>query len=177
MLEDLFQPLWVCSSILFTQASAPKAGRGSHRGLDLFPCLETCFRWISRDSTALLLIGESVETVSLTISCSIFLAVYLGMQKVVVLAGYKTVKQALVNHAEEFEEREVTSIFYDFNKGHGILFSNGEVWKKIRCFALSTLKDFGMGKRITEGKIIEECGYLIEEFNNMKVKPLIIPIN
>nr|XP_033944341.1 cytochrome P450 2K3-like [Pseudochaenichthys georgianus] len=68
------------------------------------------------------------------------------MQKVVVLAGYKTVKQALVNHAEEFEEREVTSIFYDFNKGH----------------------DFGMGKRITEGKIIEECGYLIEEFNNMK---------
>lgn len=45
--------------------------------------------------------------------------VYFGIKKVVVLAGYKTVKQALVNHAEEFGEREVTPIFHDFNKGHG----------------------------------------------------------
>ncbi|XP_010786443.1 cytochrome P450 2K1-like [Notothenia coriiceps] len=89
---------------------------------------------------------------------------YLGMQKVVVLAGYKTVKQALVNHAEEFGEREISPLAYDFNQGHGIIFSNGDVWKEMRRFALSTLKDFGMGKRITEGKIIEECGYLIEEF-------------
>lgn len=34
----------------------------------------------------------------------------------------------------------------------------------MRRFALSTLKDFGMGKRISEGKIIEECHYLIQEF-------------
>lgn len=45
--------------------------------------------------------------------------VYFGLKKVVVLAGYRTVKQALVNHAEEFGDREVTPLFYDFNKGHG----------------------------------------------------------
>ncbi len=45
--------------------------------------------------------------------------VYLGLQKVVVLAGYNAVKQALVNHAEEFGDREITPVFYDFNKGHG----------------------------------------------------------
>ncbi|XP_030591206.1 cytochrome P450 2K1-like [Archocentrus centrarchus] len=96
--------------------------------------------------------------------------VYFGLKKVVVLAGYRTVKQALVNHAEEFGNREITPIFYDFTKGHGILFSNGDSWKEMRRFALSTLKDFGMGKRISEGKIIEECHYLIKEFEQHEGK-------
>ncbi|KAM4530274.1 cytochrome P450 2K1-like [Odontesthes bonariensis] len=97
--------------------------------------------------------------------------IYFGIKKVVVLAGYRTVKQALVNHADEFGNREITPIFYDFNKGHGILFSNGESWKEMRRFALTTLKDFGMGKRISEEKIIEECHYLIEEFVKFEGKP------
>ena len=37
----------------------------------------------------------------------------------VVLAGYKTVKQALVNHAEEFGDRELPPMFNDLNNGHG----------------------------------------------------------
>uniref|UniRef100_A0A3Q4I355 Cytochrome P450, family 2, subfamily N, polypeptide 13 n=1 Tax=Neolamprologus brichardi TaxID=32507 RepID=A0A3Q4I355_NEOBR len=96
--------------------------------------------------------------------------VYFGLKKVIVIAGYRAVKEALVNHAEEFGNREVTPIFYDLNKGHGILFSNGDSWKEMRRFALSTLKDFGMGKRISEGKIIEECHYLIQEFEQHEGK-------
>lgn len=34
----------------------------------------------------------------------------------------------------------------------------------MRRFTISTLKDFGTSKRISETKIIEECNYLIEEF-------------
>ena len=36
------------------------------------------------------------------------------------LAGYKTVKQALVNYAEEFGDREISPIFRDTSQEHGI---------------------------------------------------------
>uniref|UniRef100_A0AAR2IWS9 Cytochrome P450 2K1-like n=1 Tax=Pygocentrus nattereri TaxID=42514 RepID=A0AAR2IWS9_PYGNA len=101
---------------------------------------------------------------------SIF-TVYFGQKKVVVLAGYKTVKQALVNHAEEFQDRDISPIFADFNKGYGILFSNGDNWKEMRRFSLSTLRDFGMGKRGSEEKIIEETHYLREVFEQFKGNP------
>lgn len=50
---------------------------------------------------------------------SIF-TVYFGTNKVVVLAGYKTVKEALVGYAEEFGDRYIAPLSYDANKGHGM---------------------------------------------------------
>ncbi|KAK5604446.1 hypothetical protein CRENBAI_016965 [Crenichthys baileyi] len=97
--------------------------------------------------------------------------VYFGPKKVVVLAGYKTVKEALISNADEFGDREIAPIFHDINKGHGILFTNGETWKELRRFALTTLRDFGMGKRVAEEKILEECGHLIQMFENHKGEP------
>ncbi|XP_048847065.1 cytochrome P450 2K1-like [Brienomyrus brachyistius] len=97
--------------------------------------------------------------------------VHFGPKKVVVLTGFKTVKEALVNHAVEFGEREIAPIFYDFNEDHGVLFSNGDSWKEMRRFALSTLRDLGMGKRGSEEKIIEEIHYMSEVFENFKGEP------
>ncbi|XP_035258816.1 cytochrome P450 2K1-like isoform X3 [Anguilla anguilla] len=97
--------------------------------------------------------------------------IYLGPKKVVVLAGYKTVKQALVNYAEEFGDREISPIFREALQGHGVLFSNGNSWKEMRRFSLTNLRDFGMGKRGSEEKIIEESRSLIEVFENFKGEP------
>ncbi|KAI9547362.1 hypothetical protein NQZ68_018591 [Dissostichus eleginoides] len=96
--------------------------------------------------------------------------IYLGPKKVVVLAGYKTVKEALLNQAEEFGDRDTMQITHDNNQGHGVLWSNGESWKEMRRFALTNLRDFGMGKRASEDKIIEECDHLIEVFKKCKDK-------
>ncbi|XP_070779250.1 cytochrome P450 2K1-like [Enoplosus armatus] len=97
--------------------------------------------------------------------------VYFGPDKVVVLAGYRTVKEALVNYGEEFGDRHIAPVFYDMNQGHGILFANGESWKEMRRFALTTLRDFGMGKRVAEDKILEECCHLIQMLEEHKGKP------
>ncbi|KAL2101311.1 hypothetical protein ACEWY4_003072 [Coilia grayii] len=94
--------------------------------------------------------------------------IYSGPKKVVVLAGYKTVKQALVNHAEEFGNREITPLFCNAFEGHGIIFSNGENWREMRRFALTNLRNFGMGKRRGEEKIIEEAQHLIQVFEKLK---------
>ncbi|XP_008414490.1 cytochrome P450 2K1-like, partial [Poecilia reticulata] len=94
--------------------------------------------------------------------------VYFGPKKVVVLTGYRTVREALVGYADEFGQREIKPIFADVTKHSGILFSNGETWKEMRRFALNTLRDFGMGKRVAEEKILEECGHLIQVFESYK---------
>ncbi|KAK1889141.1 Cytochrome P450 2K1 [Dissostichus eleginoides] len=94
--------------------------------------------------------------------------VYMGTKKVVVLAGYKTVKEALVNHAQEFGDRDTIQIFQEYNQGHGITWANGESWKEMRRFALTSLRDFGMGKKASEDKIIEECNQLIGVLKQFK---------
>uniref|UniRef100_A0A8C5PA05 Cytochrome P450 n=1 Tax=Leptobrachium leishanense TaxID=445787 RepID=A0A8C5PA05_9ANUR len=95
----------------------------------------------------------------------------MGLTKVVVLCGYDTVKDALVNHAEAFADRPYVPLFQEVFKGHGVIFASGENWKVMRRFALSTLRDFGMGKKVIESTINEECDLLVEVFQSYKGKP------
>ncbi|XP_015272800.1 PREDICTED: cytochrome P450 2K4-like [Gekko japonicus] len=95
----------------------------------------------------------------------------LGFQKMVVLSGYKTVKEALVNQADAFVDRPKIPVFDDAEHGHGIVFSNGENWKVMRRFAITTLRDYGMGKKTIEDRIVEECRCLIQKFESFEGKP------
>ncbi|XP_074447929.1 cytochrome P450 2C8-like isoform X2 [Larus michahellis] len=57
------------------------------------------------------------------------------------------------------------------NNGLGIIFSNNQEWLQVRRFALSTLRNFGMGKRSIEERIQEESEHLLEEINKTKGTP------
>ncbi|XP_056419485.1 uncharacterized protein LOC130360954 [Hyla sarda] len=98
-------------------------------------------------------------------------SIKIGGQKMVVLSGYDTVKEALVNHAEELSGRPIVPIFMDFFRGYGVIFSNGHNWKNMRRFTLSALRDLGMGKRSVEDKITEESNCLVETFKSYKGEP------
>ncbi|KAJ0061348.1 hypothetical protein NL108_016183 [Boleophthalmus pectinirostris] len=97
-------------------------------------------------------------------------SVWLGPHRVVVVAGYKTVKEALVTHAEVFGDREVPHILketLDVNKA-GVIWANGDAWREMRRFSLTNLRDFGMGRRVCEDKIREEAQCLSQVFNEYR---------
>ncbi|XP_066507984.1 cytochrome P450 2G1-like [Hoplias malabaricus] len=96
---------------------------------------------------------------------------YLGPQRVVVLVGYDTVKEALVDNADDFVGRAPVPFIIKVLKGFGLTISNGERWRQLRRFTLSTLRDFGMGRKRMEGWIQEESKHLLESFRETKSAP------
>ncbi|CAI9592765.1 unnamed protein product [Staurois parvus] len=98
-------------------------------------------------------------------------SIQLGLEKLVVLCGYDTIKDALINHSEEFYERPDGPLFAKTTNGNGIVFAHGENWKVMRRFTIATLRDFGMGKKSIENKIREEVICLIQEFRSHKGNP------
>ncbi|KAM3916476.1 cytochrome P450 2W1-like [Leptodactylus fuscus] len=96
---------------------------------------------------------------------------YLGPLKTVVLVGYEANKDALVSASYDFGHRASIPIADDFQMNHGVLFSNGEIWKVTRRFMLSILRDLGMGKRTIEDRIIEELQFLNAAIQSYNGKP------
>ncbi|KAM9316382.1 cytochrome P450 2C5-like [Gastrophryne carolinensis] len=97
--------------------------------------------------------------------------VHIGMTKIVVLCGYDTIKDALVNHAEVLADRPWRPLIEKISRNNGVIFSNGENWKVMRRFTLSTLRDYGMGKKTIEDKINEEAECLVQTFRSYNGKP------
>lgn len=90
------------------------------------------------------------------------MTVYLGSQRVLVLVGYDTVKEALVDNADDFVGRAQVPFVNRIVKGYGLAISNGERWRQLRKFSLTTLRDFGMGRKRMEGWIQEESRHLLD---------------
>uniref|UniRef100_A0A7N9IGN4 Cytochrome P450 family 2 subfamily F member 1 n=1 Tax=Macaca fascicularis TaxID=9541 RepID=A0A7N9IGN4_MACFA len=97
--------------------------------------------------------------------------VHLGPRRVVVLSGYQAVKEALVDQGEEFSGRGDYPVFFNFTKGNGIAFSNGDRWKVLRRFSIQILWNFGMGKRSIEERILEEGSFLLAELRKTEGEP------
>ncbi|XP_051652697.1 cytochrome P450 2J2-like isoform X2 [Manacus candei] len=93
----------------------------------------------------------------------------MGSMKFVMVNGMRLVKEVLVNQGENFLERpEMPSEI--FSK-MGLISSNGHLWKAQRRFTLSTLRNFGLGKRSVEERIQEECRFLVDAFKDEQGNP------
>ncbi|XP_018424959.1 PREDICTED: cytochrome P450 2G1-like isoform X2 [Nanorana parkeri] len=117
--------------------------------------------------------GELVKSlVEVSYKYGVVYTVYFGHKPIVVLSGYETVKEALLDRAEEFSGRGKVQAFEDFFRGFGIVFSNGDRWRDLRRFSLTMLRNFGMGKKSIEERIQEEAGFLVAEIKSLKEKSI-----
>ncbi|XP_056619715.1 cytochrome P450 2J4 [Triplophysa dalaica] len=87
-----------------------------------------------------------------------------GSEKVVVVSGYKLVKETLVAQNDGFVERPNVPMFNKTFKGIGIALSNGYMWRMHRKFTVSHLRNFGEGKKAIELSIQQECVFLCDAF-------------
>ncbi|XP_078287261.1 cytochrome P450 2Y3 isoform X2 [Rhinoraja longicauda] len=89
----------------------------------------------------------------------------------VVVCGTEAVREVLVTHGHDFSGRYLFPVLQRISEGYGVAFSSGERWKQLRRFTLSTLRDYGMGKKSIEERIQEEARFLVASFRNKKGGP------
>ncbi|XP_067831176.1 cytochrome P450 2G1-like isoform X2 [Heptranchias perlo] len=97
--------------------------------------------------------------------------VWLGPRPAVVLCGFETVKEALVDRADDFGARGTVPSIRKVTNGYGIASSNGHRSCLLRRFAVATLRDFGKGNKTPEDFVRQEAEHLVEVVRKTKESP------
>uniref|UniRef100_A0A8C5Q9A6 Cytochrome P450 n=1 Tax=Leptobrachium leishanense TaxID=445787 RepID=A0A8C5Q9A6_9ANUR len=96
-------------------------------------------------------------------------------KNIVVLNGFEVMKEALLKKSEDIADRPPFPIYekfgYDGNNKGVVLARYGTSWKEHRRFSLTTLRNFGMGKKSLEERVTEEAGFLSSRFQSEQGLP------
>lgn len=94
----------------------------------------------------------------------------LSWQSIVVVNGFEVMKEVLIHKSEDFADRAHFAIMdimgYKDNCQGVIAGRYGDAWKEQRRFALTTMRNFGLGKKSLENRVIEEARYLCSAFKS-----------
>ncbi|XP_061100599.1 cytochrome P450 2F2-like isoform X2 [Conger conger] len=93
-------------------------------------------------------------------------SIYLGRKPAVVLNGLQAMKEALVTQSVDFSGRPKGLMVNHLSEGKGVGMTDGPIWKEHRRFALTTLRNFGMGKQSMEERILGEISYIVTHLEN-----------
>ncbi|XP_053174988.1 cytochrome P450 2F2-like [Scomber japonicus] len=90
-------------------------------------------------------------------------SLYIGSKPAVIINGLKVMKEAMVTKATEFAGRPQDLYVNDTTQRKGVILADyGHSWKEHRRFALTTLRNFGLGKQSMEERILGETQYIMK---------------
>ncbi|XP_061450002.1 cytochrome P450 2D19-like isoform X3 [Rhineura floridana] len=92
-------------------------------------------------------------------------SLYIGGIPIVFVHGLPLIKEVLVVKGTEFAGRPNNTFINTIHKKKGIIMAHyGQAWKEQKKFSLMVLRNFGLGKRSLEERILEEATYLSQAF-------------
>ncbi|XP_030644507.1 cytochrome P450 2F2 isoform X2 [Chanos chanos] len=89
-------------------------------------------------------------------------SIFVGGRPWVILSGQEVIREALVTRAAEFTGRPDQLMVSHILDNNGVIMSAGSKWREHRRFALTTLRNFGLGKHSMEERILEEVKHICE---------------
>ncbi|KAM3931807.1 cytochrome P450 2J5-like [Leptodactylus fuscus] len=88
--------------------------------------------------------------------------IWLGQTPIIVLNGYRAVKEVLNSHSDDFLGRPILPLFMDLMGEKGIVLTSGHTWKQQRRMGQLAFRNLGLGKINIEERIQEETQSLID---------------
>uniref|UniRef100_A0A915EPJ1 Cytochrome P450 n=1 Tax=Ditylenchus dipsaci TaxID=166011 RepID=A0A915EPJ1_9BILA len=87
-----------------------------------------------------------------------------GDLPIVCISDYAKIVETFQKDGETYTGRTFFEPFENVLKGgvHGIVITEGELWRDQRRFALHVLRDFGLGKNMMQDRVLEEIETLFE---------------
>uniref|UniRef100_A0A8D2MF97 CP2J2 protein n=1 Tax=Zonotrichia albicollis TaxID=44394 RepID=A0A8D2MF97_ZONAL len=125
-------------------------------------------RYFSACSPWFIVTNFLLQTLQLTNIYGNIYTLWMGQTPLVVLNGYKAVKDGIVTHSEEVSGRPLTPFYRDMM---GIFLTNGHTWKQQRRFGMTIIRSLALGKNNLEHQIQREACHLVDIFTNTEGKP------
>ena len=76
----------------------------------------------------------------------------------IVVTDLDILREAFVTQADIWSDRPIHLDYYHLvRRGYGgVVFQNGDTWRQMRRLAVSSMRDFGVGRKSIEARIQEE---------------------
>ena len=102
--------------------------------------------------------------------------ILLGNKPYIMINTFDKIKETFVRDADTYVNKNIPLSSVLFRGGeHGVIDSNGATWRDHRRFAISKLRDFGLGKNLMQEKILIEVQEIFKRFDASEGPEVEIP--